>query len=113
MRGQSRGVQSSWFSWGAETQDESGETTNEKEVGFFKGCIRVVNNDEDTRFMKDREYKMDQIFDLIRNIHQKAFNKPLEITRKELTSIEKQMQFINTLESMDIAHPTFIEFLKD
>jgi len=56
---------------------------------------------------------MQQIFDLIRKIHQKAFNKPLGITRAELTSVEKQMSFVNTLESMDIAHPTFIEFLKD
>lgn len=106
-------MQSSWFSWGAEQQDASGQATNEKEVGFFKGRIRVVNDAEDKQFKADKDYKMQQIFDLIRNIHQKAFNKPLGITRAELTSVEKQMSFVHTLESMDIAHPTFIEFLKD
>jgi hypothetical protein len=62
-------VQSSWFSWGAEQQDASGQATNEKEVGFFKGRIRVVNDSEDKQFKADKDYKMQQIFDLIRNIH--------------------------------------------
>ncbi len=43
-RGQSRGLQKSWFSFLSEDKvDESGEVTNEKFVGFFKGRIRVKN----------------------------------------------------------------------
>lgn len=40
MRGQSRGLKKSWFSiFAAQQMDESGESTDKKRVGFFKGRI--------------------------------------------------------------------------
>jgi len=43
-RGQSRGLQKSWFSFFSEDKvDESGEVTNEKVVGYFKGRVKVTN----------------------------------------------------------------------
>jgi len=46
-RGQSRGLQKSWFSFFSDDKmDESGEVSNEKFVGFFKGRVRVINEEE-------------------------------------------------------------------
>ena len=43
-RGQSRGLQKSWFSFFSEDKvDESGEITNEKVVGYFKGRVKITN----------------------------------------------------------------------
>jgi len=43
-RGQSRGLTKSWFSFLSEDKvDESGEVSNEKTVGFFKGRIKIIN----------------------------------------------------------------------
>ena len=52
-RGQSRGLKKSLFGglFGAEKTDASGEVSNEKEVGFFKGRIKVYNDQE------EKEYK--------------------------------------------------------
>jgi len=46
-RGQSRGLTKSWFSFFSEDKvDESGEISNEKTVGFFKGRVKVTNAKE-------------------------------------------------------------------
>jgi len=43
-RGQSRGLQKSWFSFFSDDKvDESGEVTNEKVVGYFKGRVKITN----------------------------------------------------------------------
>ena len=44
-RGQSRGLKKSWLSmFSADKTDESGQVSNEKEVGYFKGRIKVYND---------------------------------------------------------------------
>lgn len=53
--------------------DESGEVTNEKIVGYFKGRVHVSNDEEKKEFHKDLEDRMNDIFDLIRQIHQKMY----------------------------------------
>ena len=67
MKGQSRGLSKSWFSFiTPDKLDESGEVSNEKVVGFFKGRVIVSNADEKAAFMAEKEDKMSEIFDLIR-----------------------------------------------
>jgi hypothetical protein len=45
IRGQSRGLSKGFFSWGflAKKTDESGEATNLKTVGMFKGRLNIEN----------------------------------------------------------------------
>ena len=46
-RGQSRGLQKSWFTFFSDDKvDESGEVTNEKVVGYFKGRVKIINKEE-------------------------------------------------------------------
>lgn len=78
-RGQSRGLTKSWFSFlAADKVDESGEVTNEKTVGFFKGRVKVTNAEERKAFVAEKEEKIGEIFDLIRQIHQKLYKSDLE-----------------------------------
>ena len=72
-RGQSRGLKKSWFSFGNDKTDESGQISNEKVVGQFKGRIRVYNDAEEKEYKALKREKMQQIMDLIKNIHQKIF----------------------------------------
>ena len=48
MRGQTRGVEKSWFSFGAGNQDESGQESTLRAVGTFKGVIDIFNDEEET-----------------------------------------------------------------
>jgi len=68
-RGQSRGLKKSWFSFGAEKVDESGQVSNEKVVGYFKGRIKVSNDEEELRYKSEKAECMTQIMDLIKNVH--------------------------------------------
>jgi len=46
-RGQSRGLSKSWFSFIVPDKlDDSGEVSNEKTVGYFKGRITIKNEAE-------------------------------------------------------------------
>lgn len=45
-RGQSRGVEKSWFSFGSGQQDESGQESTISQVGKFKGTIEIVNKEQ-------------------------------------------------------------------
>ena len=66
-RGQSRGLSKSWFSFFSDDKvDESGEVTNEKVVGYFKGRVKVINKEEQDEFIAAKDERMTEIFDLIR-----------------------------------------------
>lgn len=69
-RGQSRGLSKSWFSFIVPDKlDESGEVSNEKIVGYFKGRVKITNQEEAKKFNKEKEERMTEIFDLIGQIH--------------------------------------------
>lgn len=113
-RGQSRGLKKSWFTMFSDDKvDESGQVSNEKEVGYFKGRIKVSNEEEEKAFKEEKKDRMDQILDLIKNVHMNCFKQPLEIELADLLSAEAQQKFTNKLETMDIANPSLIEFFKD
>ena len=57
-RGQSRGLKKSWFNvFSTDKVDESGQVSNEKEVGYFKGRIKVSNEAEEKEFKEKKGEK--------------------------------------------------------
>jgi len=47
VRGQSRGLKKSWWNvFSAQQTDESGESSDKKKVGYFKGRISVFNEED-------------------------------------------------------------------
>lgn len=86
-RGQSRGLSKSWFSlFSADKEDDSGQVTNEKIVGKFKGRIRIYNREEKKLYEEVMQQKMDRIFQLLNDIHIKVFGGPMEATIDSLNS---------------------------
>lgn len=65
MRGQSRGVEKSWFSFGGGQQDESGQESTLREVGKFKGVIDIFNKDEHEEYVEEKEELLNEIFSLL------------------------------------------------
>ena len=58
-RGQSRGLKKSWFNFFSRDQvDESGEATDKKQVGYFKGRISVLNEEERKEFVAQKDERM-------------------------------------------------------
>ena len=66
--------------------DESGQVTNEKIVGKFKGRIRIYNKEEDEAYQAEKKARMDQIFELLGDIHVKVFGNPLDVGMADLQS---------------------------
>ena len=62
MRGQSRGVEKSWFSFGDSNQDESGQESTIRKVGTFKGTIEIINKEQKEKFEKEKAELLNEIF---------------------------------------------------
>ena len=60
-----------------------------------------------------RQRKLTEMLNLVKKIHLKVFETPLEMDLSHLTVGENRIKLVNILGSLDIDHPTFIEFLKD
>ena len=54
-RGQSRGVEKSWFSFGGGQQDESGQESTIRTIGTFKGTIEIFNTERKARFEAEKK----------------------------------------------------------
>ncbi len=79
MRGQSRGLSKGWFSFFIKQKtDESGQSTNEKIVGQFKGRILVENPSDKERFKMQKERDMKTVYQLLNEIHLARFNSYLD-----------------------------------
>jgi hypothetical protein len=74
IRGQSRGLSKGWFSFFKKTiTDESGEISNQKIVGLFKGRINIENKEEKEAFKATRDSRVQIIFRLLNDLHEKKF----------------------------------------
>lgn len=66
--------------------DETGQVTTIKEVGKFKGIIKVFNNDESDNFKSQKKSRNELIKKLIRDLHQKKLNEPMSFDFDKLES---------------------------
>lgn len=73
----------------------------------------MSNDAEEAEYKAAKAEKMGAIMDLIKNVHLRTFKEPLDITMDDLMTAEAQQKFVNKLETMGIAEPKLIEFLKD
>lgn len=94
IRGQSRGLSKGFFSFFKKTQtDDSGEISNLKVVGQFKGRITIENKAEKDNFKATRDSRVQIIFMLLNDLHEKKFGQPLQISLSDLENYEKAQQF--------------------
>lgn len=74
-RGQSRGLSKSWFNiFSRDQEDESGQVTDKKKVGYFKGRISVTNEEDEAEFKANKQIKMQKIFALMKGIYRKVYD---------------------------------------
>ena len=71
QRGQSRGVESSWFSFGGGQQDESGQESTIRSVGKFKGTIDIFNRERKQKYEDEKEELIEELFSLLSDLYQK------------------------------------------
>lgn len=90
-RGQSRGVEKSWFSFGAGQQDESGQESTIRVVGKFKGTIDIVNKEEMELFEREKREILGQIFQTLQQLYGKKTGEECPVFSLEsvATSSEK------------------------
>ena len=70
IRGQSRGLKKSFFSFlSKDKTDDSGQVTNLKTVGLFKGRVNVENKEEKEEFKVQKEQRMKIIMALLEDLH--------------------------------------------
>lgn len=67
--------------------DDAGSISTVKEVGYFKGMVKVTNPDQRDDFQQKKEAKDKAVTDLIKKIHRKQFNTDMEI---DIDSLETQ-----------------------
>jgi len=114
VRGQSRGLNKGFFSFFSRPKtDESGEITNKKSVGFFKGRVTVENKEDKDEMHVIKLARNKIIIELIDNMHQKKFGAPLDFQMKKLESFEGRQKFQQLLEKMRIGDGGILNFLKE
>lgn len=93
-RGQQRGASKGFFSMFSKADtDDSGQITTIKEVGKFKGIIKVFNNDEMENYKSQTKSRHELIKKLIRDLHQKKLNEPMAFDFDKLESQEARGKF--------------------
>ena len=113
-RGQSRGLKKSWFSFfSSDKEDESGEVTNEKVVGQFKGRIKVFNPEDEEAYKRERKENNKEIFRLLNEISMKVLSMPIIEDLKNVASQEQLATLQVKLEELNIEDDQLLEFIKD
>lgn len=100
MRGQSRGVEQSWFSFGGGNQDESGQESTLRCVGRFKGIIDILNKDEQERFEKDKARLLEEIFDLLGKLHLKRTGEQMHFDLAAVETSADKANFVTECKRM-------------
>ena len=113
MRGQSRGVEKSWFSFGAQAEDESGEATTEREIGKFKGTIEIVNSEQKEKFEKEKEAKLQGIFSTLSSIFHGKTGTKKEFSLDCVATSEDKAMLMEDLKRCDLRGTSLIPFLED
>ena len=109
MRGQSRGVEKSWFGGG--DQDESGQESTIRCVGKFKGVVDIFNDSKKAKFEEEKNELLDQIFTMLGDIHEKTHGERHEFDLSVVDDEESKVSFMEKCDKMGCRMPRLAEFL--
>ena len=111
MRGQSRGVEKSWFGGGQ--QDESGQESTIRKVGTFKGTIEIVNNEEKAEFEAEKGRLLEEIFQNLSVLYRRKTGEGQEFDLDVVETAERKADFQADCEKMGLKMPQLTDFLED
>lgn len=114
IRGQSRGLSKSWFNMFSKPKtDESGQLTNVKVVGKFKGRLNIVNKSDKDSHRAAKGDKIKVIFEQLEDLHLKKYGTALSFKLADLESFEKSLKFEHVLEDLGVENLGILAFLKE
>jgi len=108
-RGSTRGNSSSFFGslFASDRQDEDGEVTTDKEVGFFKGRVDVYNVEERQKFNDEKLQLVEEIFKNLNIIYEKDHpGEQLPVGPEDLDSREKLEKLMSCISRMGFDEET-------
>jgi hypothetical protein len=113
MRGQSRGLKKGFFSnlFTKTTEDDSGQVSSLKEVGSFKGYIKVYNKETHSAFKKQRRLAIDELFSLLDTLHMKEHGKKFRITQQGMAESNSKQKLRHALHDMSVYSDTLFDFM--
>ena len=98
MRGQSRGLSKSWFK--SQQTDETGQITNLKQVGDFKGIVSVINKDREDGFNLVKETRITILKQSLNTLSQKLFGEDLDFDYNTIGTAEGRELFRAKLQQL-------------
>ena len=91
MRGQSRGASKSWFS--RNKTDASGQVSTIKQVGLFKGLIRVLAKNQQDAYQEMRDSRLRIIERTLHDLHKALYGIEMKFKREDLQTQEGIARF--------------------
>lgn len=82
MRGQSRGASKSWFS--RNQTDAAGQVSTIKQVGLFKGLVRVLAKNQQDAYQEMRNSRLRIIERTLRDLHKALYGLEMNFKREDL-----------------------------
>ena len=113
QRGQSRGVESSWFSFGGGQQDESGQESTIRTVGKFKGTIEITNPARKQKFEDEKDELLKEIFEVLSELYQKKTGEHKAFDLSCAETSEDKATFIADCDSMGFKMPKLVALIED
>lgn len=108
-KGQTRGAQPSLFS--SNQTDESGQTSTEQCVGFFKSIIEVENPQDKENYEKNKKEITKKLKGLINDLSLKVTKQPYSFSAKMMTSPNEREAFELYARKLKIDHLRISEAL--
>lgn len=112
-RGQSRGVEKSWFSFGGGEEDESGQASTVKVVGKFKGTIEIINNELKAEFEEQKEELLTKIFDSLSRLYEGKTGTKKDFNLNSVETSEDKAALEEDLSRIGLKLPTLVNFMED
>jgi hypothetical protein len=111
-KGAQRGVKPGLFSMFSKPKtDDSGNISTVKEVGYFKGVVKVHNPDQKDDFMATKLARDAAVIDLVKKIYKRRFGEEMDLNVDELESQEGKAKFMGILKNMGCGHLDIARFL--
>jgi len=93
-RGQQRGLSKGFFSMFSKPKtDETGQVSNVKVVGKFKGIVSIYNTTEKENFDSQKNSRLDLIAKLVKDTVKKKTGEEFEFKMEELENAQKRHEF--------------------
>ncbi len=91
--------------------DETGQVSTIKEVGKFKGIIKIINEDEKAQYQAAKNGRIGLIKKLVEDIAMKKIQNSIGAYFQKIDTAEGKEKFMGILNKIDCGHLNITQFL--